>query len=176
MLSTLFKTPERIKILETVLQKEKTTVTQITLETGLSKGMVSRYLKIMKEHELLYRKKQTYYITNNTLSKALKVLINLEKLKWEKMSPGWVESAGLYGSWASGTNSELSDVDIWVKVNIYPSEEELNQLYKVLKEMTNSEVNIIVLTTERLEQIKKTDPPFYYSLLTGSLVLEGESL
>lgn len=174
MLTFLFKTSERMKILETVLKKDKITVSQITQETGVSKGMVSRYLKTMKEENFLHREKQTYYIINHARMRALKILIGLQQLKWDEISPIWVESAGLYGSWASGTNTELSDVDIWVKVVNYPLEEEINQLYKNIKNNTNTEVNILILTPEKLEQIKKTDPPFYHSLKRGSLLLEGE--
>lgn len=174
MLFHLFKTPERMKILETVLKKKKITVSQITQETGVSKGMVSRYLKTMKAENFLNRKKQTYYLINHARTRALKILLSLEQLKWDEISPKWVESVGLYGSWASGTNTELSDVDIWIKVVNYPSEDEMNQLYKNIKNNTNSEVNILILTPEKLEQMKKTDPPFYHSLQIGSLLLEGE--
>jgi DNA-binding transcriptional ArsR family regulator len=174
MLTYLFKTPERIKILETVLKKEKITVSQITQETGVSKGMVSRYLKTMKEENFLHREKQTYSIINHARTRALKTLIGLQQLKWDEISPLWAESAGLYGSWASGTNTELSDVDIWIKVVSYPSEDEMNQLYKNIKNNTYTEVNILILTPEKLEQIKKADPPFYHSLQIWSLILEGE--
>jgi predicted nucleotidyltransferase len=176
MLSQLFKTSERVKILETVLKKDRITVTEITNETKLSKGMVSRYLKLMKDQDILLREKQTYYIQNHSRTRGLKVLLNLEKLKWEVIRLGWIESAGIYGSWASGTNTELSDVDVWIKVSSYPSEDELNLLYKNIKNMTTSEVNMLILTPEKLREIKKTDPTFYHSLMVGSLVLEGEPL
>ncbi|WP_321421826.1 helix-turn-helix domain-containing protein [uncultured Methanobacterium sp.] len=107
ILTHLFKTSERMKILETVLKKEKITVSQITRETGVSKGMVSRYLKTMKEKNFLHREKQTYYIINHARTRALKILMGLQQLKWDEISPIWVESAGLYGSMASVPTQSL---------------------------------------------------------------------
>lgn len=36
--------------------------------------------------------------------------------------------------WVSGTYKEHSDLDIWVKTDLFPSEEDLNRLYKNLIE------------------------------------------
>lgn len=176
MLSQLFKTTKRVKILETVLKRNKSTVTQITKETGISKGLVSRYLTLMKDQHFLEREEQTYHLKNHARTRALKRLLNLENLIWDDISPKWAKSAGLYGSWASGTNTEQSDVDVWIKVASYPTEEELNQLYKKIKNITTTEVNMLILTKEKLEQIKKIDPPFYHSLQKNSLLLKGEPL
>jgi hypothetical protein len=38
------------------------------------------------------------------------------------------------------------------------------------------EVNMLVLTGEKVERIKRTDMPFYNSLVRTSIILKGESL
>jgi predicted nucleotidyltransferase len=176
MISPLFKTPQRLKILNEALKKDNVTVTELSKECVLSKGLVSRYLNIMKEEGLLERRERTYHIRDQALTRAIKVLLNLETLRWEEVTMEWIDSAALYGSWASGTNTEESDVDIWIKVEQLPSPSKLNLLHKKLKNRTNSEVNILILTPEKLESIKKSDPPFYHSLQVNSLLLEGEPI
>lgn len=176
MLTTIFKTPERLKILRTTVLKDKTTVTEISHETGVSKGLVSRYLDCLKEYGLLNREKNTYNVGEGPQIRIIKVLLNLEQLRWEDIKPEWALSAGLYGSWAAGTNHEDSDIDVWIKVEKYPSENELNSIYKKIKTNSISEVNLLILTPEKLEMIKNTDTPFFHSLLRNSLVLQGENL
>lgn len=173
MISELFKTPERLKILREVVIRSTITVTEISKDTGLSKGLVSRYLNEMKDESLLERKGRNYYLKDQAIIRAIKVLLNLEAIRWEEITASWIESAALYGSWASGTNAEESDVDIWIKTDENPPEEKLNLFYKELKTRTTSEINILILTPEKLESIKKTDPPFYHSLQRNSLLLEG---
>lgn len=176
MFSHLFKTPERLKMLHEVLLRNSCTVTEITKDTGVSKGLVSRYLNEMKEEGLLERKGRLYHFKNTAITRALKVLLNLETLNWDDLTAVWIESAALYGSWASGTNMDGSDVDLWIKTDKNPSEEQLNLLYKKVKIQTATEVNILILTPEKLESIKKNDPPFYHSLQRNSLLLEGEPI
>jgi predicted nucleotidyltransferase len=177
MITHLFKTPERLKILhEVLLLKDDITVTEIQKSTGVSKGLVSRYLNEMREEGLLERSGRNYHLLNHAITRAIKVLLNLDTLKWDGITAEWMISAALYGSWASGTNTEESDVDIWIKTDRIPSTDELNILYKKLKTRTASEINILILTPEKLESIKITDPPFYHSLQRNSLQLEGESI
>jgi predicted nucleotidyltransferase len=174
MITYLFKTDERVRMLENILEKYQFTVKDISTDSNVSKGLVSRYLDSMKKDGLLKRSGRTYQVKDQSYTRALKIILNLEKIKWDEISPKWITSAGLYGSWASGTNKEDSDLDIWIKVDQYPSEDDLNNLYKILKERTSSELNILILTTEKLDSLKENDVPFYNSLKEGSLILEGE--
>lgn len=175
MINYLFKTNERIQILETIMERYSFTVRDISIDTGVSKGLVSRYLNQLREDGFLKRSGRLYHVENQPLSRAIKVVFNLEKLKWDEISPSWILSAGLYGSWASGTNKEDSDLDIWIKVDQYPSEDELNILYKNLKDRISSELNILILTPKKLSSIKD-DVPFYNSLKNSSLILEGDAI
>lgn len=176
MLSELFKTQERLTILHEVFLRDEIRVTEISKDTNTSKGLVSRFLKEMEKEGLLERKGLKYYNKNNSLVKAIKVMLNLNILRWEEISPSWTESAALYGSWASGTNTSESDVDIWIKTSKTPSTQELDHLYNNLSSRTSSDVHILILTPEKVDDIKLNDPPFYHSLMNSSLVLEGEPI
>ncbi len=174
MVSELFKTQERLNILHEVFLRDEIRVTEISKDTNTSKGLVSRFLKEMEKEGLLERKGLKYYNKNTPLVKAIKVMLNLNILKWEEISPSWAQSAALYGSWASGTNTDESDIDIWIKTDKAPSTHELNQLYSKLSSRTSSDAHILILTPEKLDDIKLNDPPFYNSLMKISLVIEGE--
>ena len=50
------------------------------------------------------------------------------------------------------------------------------RLQKDLSLQSDCEVNLLVLTPEKLEMLKKDDTPFYNSLVMGSVTLKGEPL
>jgi predicted nucleotidyltransferase len=176
MLSELFKTEKRVEILYYVLYHDISTVTEISRETGVSKGLVSRFLDYLKNNGLLERHGRKYCLNDTTKAREIKVLLNLDKIDLDQRNLDWADAIGIYGSWASGTNTIESDFDIWVKVEKYPPEQKISLLNKNLRAMTESEVNMLILTPEKLETLKNTDKPFYNSLLRNSIILKGESL
>lgn len=176
MISELFKTNERIQILNYVLYNEESSVTKISKETGVSKGLVSRFLKYLEISSIIEKMGLKYRPENNAKTKAIKILLNLDKINLNLDNLAWAETIGIYGSWASGTNTYESDLDVFVRVNEYPSEYEISKLNKDLKDKTMNEINILVLTPEKLNKLKNTDKPFYNSLLINSIILKGESL
>lgn len=97
-------------------------------------------------------------------------------LQFESMDYSWAKGIGIYGSWAQGPNTLESDFDLWVKVESYPSKQDLAILHKDLKSKINAEINILVLTPEKIGMLKKTDPHFYSSLIRTSMPLRGEPI
>jgi predicted nucleotidyltransferase len=89
---------------------------------------------------------------------------------------GSARGLGLYGSWARGTNHQGSDLDVWIRADSLPPETELARLQKNLSLQVDSEVNLLVLTPEKLERLKREDPPFYNSLVYNSVILKDESI
>ena len=89
---------------------------------------------------------------------------------------GSVKGLGLYGSWARGTNHQESDLDLWIRADSLPFESDLARLQKDLSRQVESEVNLLVLTPEKLERLKREDKPFYNSLVMSSVTLKGEPL
>jgi predicted nucleotidyltransferase len=92
------------------------------------------------------------------------------------LSLGSAKGLGLYGSWARGTNHQDSDLDVWIKADSLPAENMLARMQKDLSLQTRAEVNLLVLTPEKLERLKREDKPFYNSLIIGQVTLKGESL
>jgi predicted nucleotidyltransferase len=102
--------------------------------------------------------------------------LNLERIDLSALFLGSVKGLGLYGSWARGTNHQESDLDVWIKADSLPPESVLARLQKDLSLQSDSEVNLLVLTPEKLERLKKDDTPFYNSLVMSSVTLKGEPL
>lgn len=176
MLTELFKTRERVKILNYTFYTDKSSVTEISRETKVSKGLVSRFMKYLEKTGLIEKYGRTYHPKVNEKTRAIKVLLNLEKIDLDLDTLDWADSIGIYGSWASGENTFESDFDVWVFVKKYPSEYKISKLHKDLQDMAQSEVNMLILTPEKLERLKNTDKPFYNSILRNSIILKGESL
>jgi len=174
MLSELFSTKERVMILELVLTEKGLTNSEISNRAGLNKGLVSIYLRKMEGWGLVEKIGRRYVFRSTPLVKQLKILINLANLKdaLERLSQDII-SLGVYGSYASGDNTSDSDIDIWVYMdrsdNIV-----IGELSRRISEMSGHEVNIIVLTDEKLKSLKRSDGPFYTSLLNGSIVMYGD--
>jgi len=176
MLVELFKTEERVKILRYAMFSSGFTVSEVSRATGVNKGLVSRYLRYLEEQGLMRRDGRSYSPMDGALPRAVKLLLNLESIDPSSLSLGAAKGLGLYGSWARGTNRQDSDLDAWISAEVQPPELDLARLQMDLSLQTGSEVNLLVLTPEKLERIKLDDPPFYSSLITCPVTLKGEPL
>jgi predicted nucleotidyltransferase len=176
MLTELFKTEERAKILRYVMFRSAFSVAEVSRATGITKGLVSRYLRRLVEHGLLHKEGRTYSPLDGAHSRAVKLLLNLERFDLSALSLGSAKGLGLYGSWARGTNHQDSDMDVWIRVDSLPPESELARMQRDLGLQASSEVNLLVLTPEKLERLKRDDVPFYNSLVMNSVTLKGEPL
>ena len=176
MLTELFKTKERVRIISYILYHKSLTVNQVSNETGITKGLVSRYLKYVHGVGLFTKTKNIYQPIDCAHTRAIKLLLNLNKINIKSLDIDWTTGIGIFGSWAQGTNTYESDLDTWVKVDAYPSEYQLAHLQRDISAMAGLEVNMLVLTPEKIKSIKKSDQPFYNSLLRTSIVLKGGSI
>lgn len=176
MLTELFKTKERVRIISYILYQKSFTVNQVSNETGITKGLVSRYLKYVHGVGLFAKTKNTYQPIDCAHTRAIKLLLNLNKINIKSLYIDWTTGIGIFGSWAQGTNTYESDLDIWVKVDAYPAEYQLARLQRDISAMAGVEVNMLVLTPEKMKSIKMADQPFYNSLLRTSIVLKGGSI
>jgi predicted nucleotidyltransferase len=178
-LSELFSTPQRKKLLEEVLShpSRKVKTSKLASETGLSLGLASNYLKLLKKEGLVKEKVNL----ENPEVQSLKRLLNLNALFEagvpsiiKKNLPG-IKGVGVYGSWASGTNTEDSDLDVWVKTQKKPGDPLIARTRRKIEEKTGTRTSILMLTSKRLEELKENDKPFYSSLF-HSTVLWGERI
>jgi predicted nucleotidyltransferase len=176
MLTELFKTEERAKILCHVMFRNAFSVAEVSRATGITKGLVSRYLRRLVENNLLRREGRKYSPLDGANSRAIKHLLNLERFNLSALSLSSARGLGLYGSWANGTNHQDSDLDAWIMADSLLSESELAGLQRDLSQQAGVEVNLLMLTPEKLERLRREDLPFYNSLVMKSVTLKGEPL
>ncbi len=177
-MSTLFSR-ERERIIEFIINNptKKIKVRELAKLLKLSPAHVSRTLKILNEYNII---KDNKVDLSNPYARGLKIFFNIknlvEKNVIRKLKKIEASGAGIYGSWASGTNYEDSDLDIWIKTNKHPGEIKIAALSNEIRKLLGRNIQILVLTPERIERLKKDDAPFYYSLVFGSIRLYGEEI
>ncbi len=171
---TLLSTKERVKILETILYKENEFgVSDVARKTSLSKAHVSKYFKILLKSKIIRKSRTKYRIEDNTFVKGLKILLNLHRISpsvFKKFK--FVRAAGLYGSSSKGTNTESSDIDIWVKVTSSKENNIMDLTSQIRKKLPRA--NILVIDDEKIKKLKLQDALFYYSLYFGSIIIYGD--
>jgi len=175
-ISKLLSSREREKILIEILFKEgEISVAEVSRSLGISKGFVSKFFSILAGAKIIKKSKHRYVVLDNIKVKSLRILFNL--MIFADFSFGkypFVVGAGIYGSCAKGENTEDSDIDIWVKID-KRDEEELARLTGSLKKLSGR-ISPLYLTREKLAVLKKDDPPFYNSIVHGSIKLCGENV
>ena len=105
MLTERFKTKERLKILYYIMYQKLFAVNQVSKETGVTKGLVSRCPNYLNTAGLLNRSGHSYCPADNAhnasvggraITRAVKVLLNLNTLNIGSLDPGWVAGIGIY--------------------------------------------------------------------------------
>jgi predicted nucleotidyltransferase len=153
-------------------------VRKLAKELGISPAHVSKTLKALRDEGIV---KDGRVDLSAPMARALKVFLNVERLVEigvvdEIKSLGGVAGAGIYGSWANGTNHEDSDLDLWIRVEKHPGEMKVASLVGEIRKSVGAEVQMLVLTPEDLERLRREDPAFYHSLVFGSFVMWGEPI
>jgi len=173
-LEDIFSTAERIKILQKIIYLEEPFgVNEIARNLGLSKGLVSKYFEILAKENILKKLKRKFVVGNNSNVKSIRIMLNIQKIPKEIFKKyKFVKAVGLYGSCAKGTNTESSDIDLWIKIE-RAKDEDIAKLTSELKKRIGN-AKILILDNEKLKLIKKEDPLFYNSLYFGSIVLYGK--
>ncbi len=170
---------ERERVLEFVLDNPtaEIKVRGLARRLNLSPAHVSKTLKVLRNEGIV---KNNRVDLNAPIVKALKIFSNMKKLVKKgvivKINSLNVISAGVYGSWANGTNYEDSDLDIWIKVEKHPGEIKIASLVGEIRKSVGKNVQMLVLTPDNIKRLKKEDPIFYYSLAFGSIVICGETI
>ena len=172
---TLFRTKERLILLRAALSVSTFTVQQIAARTGLSKGLVSPYLALLKHEGLLMRINRTYQIKTSALTVAVKRLLNVDLVSSVYKKPAWAYGIGMFGSWADGTNTDESDLDLWVFIAEPPAGIAVAEVERTVSRALSVEVHILVLSQEKMIGMKKSDEPFYRLFTRQSITLDGES-
>jgi len=169
----LFSTKERVRIMRGVIYSEEGFgVNETANKLRLSKGLISKYFEILTREGLIKRKGNRFFVLDNNKVKAVKIMLNILDINPEIFKKyKFVKASGLYGSCAKGTNTDTSDVDLWVKVDKVQDEELAGLTSELRKKIEN--VKVLILNDKKLEVLRKKDPVFYHSLHFGSIILYG---
>lgn len=176
-LHSLLSTKERLKILSHIIyKKEAFTINKTASKLKLSKGLISKYFYILLKENVLLKSGHGFSARDNPQTKSLKILLNLNMLDFSNIFKKYkfVKAAGLYGSLAKGTNTEESDIDLWVFTEGV-EEEKIAKLTNEVKGKS-SKIKPVYLTREKLGEMRKKDPVFYYALVFGSISIYGEEI
>lgn len=173
-LENIFSTEERIIIIKSIIYLEKEFgVNEIATKSKLSKGLVSKYFDILLKENILRKANKKFLVGNNNNIRSLKILFNIQKIDTSIFKRyGFVKSVGLYGSCAKGTNTEESDIDLWIKIENSTRENTMQLTSSLLKVAEN--MKVLVLDNKKLELLKEENPLFYHSLYFGSIILYGK--
>jgi predicted nucleotidyltransferase len=173
MLTDLFRTEEREKILACTLDRPACTVQEIADATGITKGLVSRYLASLAARKILIREERTYHLQYTAMTRHLKKVLNIERLRSVITLPAWAVGIGIYGSFAQGTNTRESDLDLWVRVRELLPEFSVAAAEREWSKKLTAEVHVLVLTPEKIRALSENDKPFWQSFARDAIVLEG---
>ena len=178
MLSELLSSEERIRLLRYALTTSPFTVTEAAIEARVNKGLASRYLAILVDEGYLERDGRFFSVIDNPKTRSLKAFLNVVALEKQFDLPEWAIGIGLYGSWATGTNTFESDLDLWLLVEEIGPDTELEaaRLERDLSAAIGCEVTVLLLTRDKLTLLRGEDLPFYISLMRETKTLAGESL
>ncbi len=168
----LFASPERVRIMKTVLFREdKFGVNEVARVASVSKSLVSQFFDTLVENALMKRYARKYILIQSHHLKSIRIFLTLSQLNLSFLKKfKHITGAGIYGSAVKGTNTESSDIDLWITMK------EDHNAMAISTEIKNNIANAktIFLTKEKTQQLKKEDPLFYYALTFGSIVIYGD--
>lgn len=181
IINRLFSSKLRTKLLDVFLSSPNARFYIRELERKIKEEAknVSRELKNLEALGLLISEKQgnlKYYSVNENffLYAELKAIIfkttgvhGLLKEALERLKG--IETAFIYGTYATGKESESSDVDIMVIGK--PDLTELNEVISDLEEKLNREINYMCFDQEEFKERRKAGDAFINEVLSGEKIM-----
>ena len=175
MIHRLASTENRERILEYILEMDEFGPEEVASALNLSKGLVSTYFRELMNLSIIHKRGRRFYISKGPELRELKRFINFWNLR-KTLLPfreEWMLALGVYGSFARGENGKQSDLDVWVLVdNEDPIK--LMEFKEKLEEAVRREVDLLVLTRDKLERLRRENPYLYWTIKLSSLVLWGD--
>ena len=121
-------------------------VTYVAKELKVSKASVSLTVKELAEDGIV---KGLYIDMKSPRTRAFKIMINVNSI----VKNGVIEALkkyalgiGLYGSWVKGTNTEDSDIDIWIKPKYMLKQSGTAILSKEIRERLGVDAEVLILS------------------------------
>lgn len=169
----LFSTKERLNMLRKVIYSTTSVrVNSMADELGISKGLVSKYMKMLESAGLIRKERKGYLPTDSAKLNGIRVMLNMQKLPINILKKyKSIKSAGIYGSASKGENTEESDLDMWIFIENVDENELAEITSKLSKKIHN--LNLLFLNSAKVERLKSEDTVFYHSLIFGSIIIYG---
>ena len=152
--------------------KEKVHLRYISRKLDISPSTAKIALEILKKKELIDEKKianlRIFYANIESIRfKEIKKLINLESIKpiiKNIKNKTNIISLVLFGSYAKGTNTEKSDIDLLLITN---------KKIHIETRLHKAEVNLLQYKPYEWKEKIKKDIPFHKEIIETGIVLEG---
>ncbi|UTB32426.1 MAG: nucleotidyltransferase domain-containing protein [Methanobacterium sp. ERen5] len=148
---------------------------EIVRKLDISLGSASRSLNILENEELVNKEekgKLSRYKANmeNPILRELKILFTLmeieELIKDLKLMSNQII---LYGSCATGEDTQDSDIDLFIKSN---NSKKVNKSINNHQKHIERTVSLVVFDDMELRTLKEKDMPFYSRIKKGRLLYE----
>src|SRR3989344_6742649 len=168
--------------LNSLTSKEIETKSGLSHETTfrLLKGLVKKKLLIEKKigktnvYELVKDRDMIFqvfvsYMTKRKLDFKEKNLLLYKRL-YEFLDQLNLEgSAVIFGSYAKGTETKNSDVDLLCVTN----KKDFQNIARIFKTKYNINIQPVIIKISNFKNIKKDNPPFWIDLIEYGIVLDG---
>lgn len=175
---TLISSRKRKELMRLVLRDPEKSlgVREAARECGVSPASASIFFAELEKDGVLRKGRLNL---ENPEVRALRILFNVERV-----APAFgalkkrfgIKGMGIYGSWAEGTNTPASDLDVWVLMEKEPGAEKQAELRGALRKAVGGvELSLIFLTKGKLGELGKKDSVFY-STLFHSYLIGGEGI
>lgn len=141
----------------------------------ISLGTASKSLKILEAEDLLIKKERgrlNIYQANmeNPILRELKLIFTLLELKdLIKELKNESEKIILFGSCATGEDTEKSDIDLFLLTD---NPLNANKIIVKSQDKILRHVSPIIVTNTEFRKLKKEDRPFYSQIMKGKLIYE----
>jgi predicted nucleotidyltransferase len=144
-----------------------------------SPATIHNNLKLLREFDIVrvIKKKNQYIImpnTDNFYYRSFMQVINYETIQGCKAFQELMKMgvAGIYGSFARGTDDKNSDVDLFIFT--LAKEIIIREIVNKLSRELSREINLLILNESKLKDLKNNDYAFYMRLRLESIMFNGD--
>jgi hypothetical protein len=155
-------------------------VKELARELNISPYTASYYLRFYGKEGILSEKRKgnlaLYSLSDNSLVRNLKKFYIVGKIYpiFKRLcKKKGVISAAIYGSYASGTYDEYSDIDLLL---ISQEKQSFKDIIKKLENITDREVNITIFSVGEWRKLKRNKNDFAMAVISNHILLCGAEL
>lgn len=167
-----------------ILFEHNSHLRDLARKSGCSPAKVSQALKVFESFGFVsYKqdlgKKIISLNRSNALLKNIKRLDNIQRLLSSNALKKIFESglAGVFGSFAEGSDIVDSDIDLWVFLNganknmIKKKKNKIKGLKRDLEKEIGKEINLIFIDKEKINSVRTADAELFYRIKLTSVPL-----